>query len=45
MKKPGKTPEPPRTLGEDDKAGIRAALRLIDLALPLMEATFLSVPL
>ena len=26
MKKPAKVPEPPRTLGEDDKTGIRAAL-------------------
>ena len=26
MKKPGKTPDPPRTLGEDDKTGIRNAL-------------------
>ena len=26
MKKPGKLPEPPRALGEEDKAGIRAAL-------------------
>ena len=26
MKKPGKVPEPPRSLGEDDKTGIRAAL-------------------
>ncbi|HEU0153642.1 MAG TPA: ATP-dependent DNA helicase DinG [Arenimonas sp.] len=29
MKKPGKTPAPPRSLGEDDKAGIRAALEAL----------------